>query len=86
MLVSVLKKILIRIQNTIKKIFDWFLIAIGVIAFCVAVWFFFVFFAIVFGIAFLAFVFGVIPVDVTYRDGTKKKYRIGDVIKLWRSK
>lgn len=48
--------------------------------------FFVIIFVVVFVIALLAFIFGMIPIDVTHADGTKKKYYIGDVIRLWKSK
>lgn len=48
--------------------------------------FFVIIFVVVFVIALIAFIFGMIPIDVTHADGTKKQYYIGDVIRLCRSK
>jgi hypothetical protein len=58
------------------------------IALVAAVWFFFayliVLFAIVFVVTLLAFTFGIVSIEVTHTDGTKKQYYVGDVIRLWR--
>jgi hypothetical protein len=73
-----------------KNLFDTIMTIIMVMVFGVIIWFFFVYMliigAVVFCVAFLAFVFGVIPVNVTFEDGTKRQYRISDVIELWRSR
>lgn len=69
-----------------RNLFNNIMFAIMVIVFAIVIWFFFVYILILVGIVILLFVVGVIPVEVTYKDGTKEKYKIGDVIKLWRSK
>jgi hypothetical protein len=64
-----------------KNFIEILLLIAIVVGSTILLWFFMFYILITIGVLFMLFAIGVIPVEVTHRDGTVQKYKILDLIK-----